>query len=113
TEEKPLLYYEGQIIPLTENVLIDQYWSATLRPQKTGWNKILLNDSTPFTFFVAEQHEWSALRRQQQINLHQVEALKQTKANDEPIVQYETIPNYFFYITFLLAMGFLWLAPKL
>lgn len=113
TEEKPLLYYEGQTIPLTENVLIDQYWSATLRPQKTGWNTIHLNDSTPFTFFVAEPHEWSALRRQQQINLHQVEELNQTKADNDRIAQYETIPRYYFYITFLLSMGFLWLAPKL
>jgi hypothetical protein len=56
---------------------------------------------------VFEPHQWSALRRQQQINLHQVEALKQTKANDEPMVQYETIPRYYFYLTFLLAMGFL------
>ncbi|NBW33835.1 MAG: hypothetical protein EBR30_02150 [Cytophagia bacterium] len=113
TEDKPLLYYEGQIIPLTENVLIDQYWSATLRPQKAGWNTIHLNDSTPFTFFVAEPHEWSALRRQQQINLHQTEALNQTKADDVRIAQYKTIPRYYFYLTFLLAMGFLWLAPKL
>jgi hypothetical protein len=113
TEEKPLLYHEGQIIPLTENVLIDQYWSATLRPQKTGWNTIHLQDSTPFSFFVAEPHEWSALRRQQQINLHQIEALNQTNADDGRIAQYETIPGYYFYVTFLLAMGFLWLVPKL
>ncbi len=113
SEEKPLLYYEGQIIPMTENVLIENLWSATLRPQKTGWNSVQLNDSTQYDFFVAEQHEWSALRRQQQINLHQVETLNQTKADDEHMAQYETIPRYYFYLTFLLAMGFLWLAPKL
>lgn len=112
-EEKPKLYYEGQIVPLLEDVLIDNIWSATIRPQKTGWNSVQLNDSTQYEFYVSDKEEWSALKQQQQLNLHQAETVEPNYSSHEKVSGYEDIPSYLFYLTFLLSMAFLWLAPKL
>ncbi|GCC50033.1 hypothetical protein SanaruYs_02480 [Chryseotalea sanaruensis] len=112
-EEKPILYYEGKIAPLMEDVLIDNLWSAIIHPQKTGWNSVQLNDSTQYDFYVSSKEEWSALKQQQQLNLHQAETVGLNYSNHEKVSRYNDIPSYLFYLTFLLSMTFLWLAPKL
>lgn len=111
--ERPILYYEGQIVPLLEDVLIDNLWSATIRPQKTGWNLVQLNDSTQYEFYVSNDNEWPALRRQQQMNLHQTDTVASKYSNKGKVSRYEVIPSYIFYLGLLLALGFLWFAPKL
>jgi hypothetical protein len=112
-EERPQLYYENQIVPITEDLLIDNQWSATMRPQKVGWNSVQLSDSTQYDFYVFDEHEWSALRLQQQMNMHQAEVIEQHEGDYESIHRYKTVPVYYFYLIFVLAMGFLWLVPKL
>jgi hypothetical protein len=112
-EERPLLYYEGKIVPLIEDLLIDNLWSATIRPQKTGWNLVQLHDSTQYDFYVSGKDEWSALKQQQQLSLHQAETVGFNGSSPEKLSRYEDIPSYLFYLSFLFAMGFLWLAPKL
>lgn len=112
-DEEPVLYYQGQIIPVMEDVLIDNLWRATIRPQQAGWNSVELNDSTQYDFYVSGEREWSALRRQQQIDLHKIEVLVPNEIDYESISRHEAIPSYYFYLTFLLAIGFLWLVPKL
>ncbi len=112
-EDKPLLYYENQIIPITEDLLIDNLWKATLCPQKVGWNSIQLSDSTKYDFYVSAEHEWSALKRQQQMDMHQTETIEPNDLRNEKERRYQDIPSYLFYLTFLLSMTFLWLVPKL
>lgn len=112
-EDKPLLYYENQIVPITEDLVIDNLWSATLRPQKIGWNSVQLSDSSQYDFYISGEHEWSALRRQKQMDLHQAEVTEQREGDYESIARYKSVPSYSFYLIFLFAMGFLWLAPKL
>lgn len=111
--ESPMLYYEGKIVPLIEDVLIDNLWSVTIRPQKTGWNSVQLNDSTQYDFYISSKEEWSALRKQQKMNLHHTETGEFKYSNHGKVSRYEDIPSYLFYLTFLLSMAFLWLAPKL
>jgi hypothetical protein len=112
-EERPMLYYEGKIAPLIEDVLIDNLWSATIRPQKTGWNSVQLNDSAQYDLYVSGNEEWSALKQHQQMNLHHTETIKSNYSNHGKVSRYEDIPSYLFYLSFLLSMAFLWLAPKI
>lgn len=113
TLERPSLYYMGQVLPITEDVLIDNLWHATLRSQHTGWNAVQLNDSTEYTFFVSDKKEWSALNRAKQMKLHKTESSTINTTTHEKVKRHQDIPGYLFFLTFLLSMAFLWLAPKL
>jgi hypothetical protein len=100
-------------IPLKENVLIDDVWQATVWAGKQGWEKFAVEgDSAAIDFFVSDKNEWSSLA----IAGYRDETKKAGSSTLQGMEQDEIhvpVPQWIFYVLFLLSAGFLWLTPKL
>lgn len=111
---KPLVRFDSLDVPLREHLVIDQYWSGRAWPVKTGWHQVRSpEDSVTLNFYSFDRDSWQALRA---TNLQRSNELLLT-GNSETVSEaesntYRTINPVWFFITFLLAVAFLWLAPK-
>jgi hypothetical protein len=110
---QPSLYERNNSIPLTEDVIIDDYWHGKSWAGKTGWHQFTTQDSTHLNYFVSHADEWESLRIANQIKSTMV-AQSPTSVADG-LVQFinKLIPPLVFFLIFLLACGFLWLVPKI
>lgn len=112
----PQLMNDAVLIPLREDVVIDDYWHGTTWAGEAGWHQFTTEqDSSRHHYYVSNPNEWQSLRVSQ---LHKSnEALRQheTKSNRDLSIVKERHPValLIFFIIFLLSAGFLWLVPKL
>jgi hypothetical protein len=108
----PRVIYNNNIIPLRENLHIDNLWHGRLWPDVTGWNTVLVEqDSSKFAFYVADGSEMKTVTAVQTIRANKTFA-SQTM-NLPPVKSYQPVSMVPFYLLFLLSAGFLWLAPKI
>lgn len=111
---QPLLYADKNFIPLMEDVIIDDYWQGKSWAGKRGWNQFsILQDSTHLNYFVSNDKEWRTLRIANQIRINELAEAEDSKEKIASLYIGKPIPAILFYVIFLLACGFLWLAPKL
>lgn len=112
--DEPELKANSTLLPLQEDVLIDDYWHTTTWTSKPGWHLLTTQDSTALHYYVSPESEWSALRiaNQQQQHLSNKPSIVSKKESNLTTEHIPISPLWFFVI-FLLASGFLWLAPKL
>ncbi len=112
--EVPVLESENVKLPLQENVLVDDYWHATTWASKAGWHQLETQDSTQLNYFVAAADEWQTLRIANQHKQHQSRLTTYSERTEIEMTSLtKPISPLMFFIIFLLASGFLWLAPKL
>lgn len=111
----PRLTFNQVAIPLREDVVVDDYRHGKVWADTTGWHSLAIEgDSISKNFYVAPVGSWTSFRA---IHLH--ETNERTSSNSSASTNYQTtneeqpMPPIVFYILFLLAAGFLWLAPKL
>ncbi|MBX2913705.1 MAG: hypothetical protein KF856_00400 [Cyclobacteriaceae bacterium] len=109
----PEVYLDSTQLPLHEHAVIDDLWSTKAWPKEKGWHQLLsATDSVISNFFIPDFNSWTALRT---ANLQK--ATKE-KAGGSLIFEadklsYKTVSPLLFFVVFVLAIGFLWLAPKL
>jgi hypothetical protein len=114
TAGDPELKSNTTMLPLQEDVLIDNYWQATTWTGKPGWHSFTTQDSTAFHYYVSPEYEWNALRTAQQQRQHQSNSSSSIAKNKSTLtIEHKLISSLWFFMIFLLASGFLWLAPKL
>lgn len=112
----PQLKNDGVLIPLREDVVIDDYWHGTTWAGEAGWHQFNIEqDSSNHHYYVSNPNEWQSLRIAQ---LHKVnEALSQkdsiNKIDLSITKERQPVSLLIFFIIFLLSTGFLWLVPKL
>lgn len=113
TEIHPRLTDDGMLLPLTEDVRIDNLWFGNTWVGIPGWHQ-LTADSTTHHYFVSCRHTWESLRLTNQLHANTIASTTWAKAGhiNTLSLQNQMSPVIFF-ILFLLASGFLWLAPKL
>ncbi|WP_034920832.1 hypothetical protein [Gillisia sp. CAL575] len=105
---------DGAIIPLRRAIDIPSLWTGTTYPNRTGWQQLKLQqDSTNlFDIYVTESEKWNALKSYQRIQENQ----RNLSSGDSSQINYKKaipINLLYFYLLFLLCMGYLWLEPKL
>lgn len=110
---QPSLYENNNSIPLEEDVIIDDYWHGKSWAGKPGWNKLITQDSTQFNYFVSNENEWRSLRLVNQIKANMLVQSSDSGTNDSIQFIHQPIPILIFFLIFLFASGFLWLAPKI
>jgi hypothetical protein len=108
----PEVFSDGVKMPLREDVIIDDYWHGKAWASHSGWHQLRMTDSTTINYFVHETSEWSALRAAQSIKLTKV-AQGKPQENRSSWLERKPVSPIIFYFIFLLAGGFLWLAPKI
>jgi hypothetical protein len=110
SEDIPLLYADSTRIPVQEDALIDGLWHATAWTDATGWHTLHTADDTT-SYYVFNSGEWQALRVTQQHALNHAAGARTSMRASGPLST--LFPPLVFWLTFLAAAGFLWLAPKL
>ncbi|MDZ7648640.1 MAG: hypothetical protein U5K54_16465 [Cytophagales bacterium] len=111
---EPILKSENTPFPLQEDVIVDDYWHTTTWAGKAGWHQLHTQDSTQLNYFVAAADEWQTLRIANQHRHHiSRSTFYSERAQRELTSITKPIFSLLFFIIFLLASGFLWLAPKL
>jgi len=105
---------DGAIIPLRRAIDIPSLWTGITYPKSIGWQQLSLQqDSTNvFDIYVTESEKWNALKFYQRIqgNLRNVESGSSNQSNYKKAIPINLL---YFYLLFLLCMGYLWLEPKL
>lgn len=113
-ENTPSLRSGKIVIPVQEDVYIDNIWSGQTWADSIGWQSIEnVSDSTSLNYYVSDPEEWRSLRIQKQ-----KQELLNRVANQEVIsrqhqAEQKEVSSWIFFLTFLLSAAFLWLAPKL
>jgi hypothetical protein len=111
---QPSLMSDSVSIPLTEDVLIDDRWIGKTWFGESGWHTLTIpEDSTKVNLYVYKKDELKAVRlvNQQKLTSFRNSSNKGTSINS--VTGYEVISPVWFFMTFLIAAGFLWLSPKL
>ncbi len=109
---QPLVTYNGEKIPLQEDVNIDNVWHSKIWLASNGWNTLRI-DSTDVNLFASLPEEWNALRIANQLKENQAVAKKDFLKNEETKYSTSKMEPLIFFMVLLLASAFTWLAPKI
>lgn len=113
---RPQLMNDGILIPLREDVVIDDFWHGTIWADESGWHQFTLKqDSTKRNYYVSSPNEWQSLHISQLHKFNESVSQKNSNSNKSLsiIKEQHPISLFVFFIIFLLSAGFLWLVPKL
>ena len=101
-------------LPLIQDVHLPQLWHGTDYPKEKGWNTLtMVNDSiTPFYYYVYDSIDRLSIKHQEAIEAN-TRYFSDNQNEIQKKMTLQAISPIFFYILFLLSIGYLWLAPKL
>ncbi|HZI26301.1 MAG TPA: hypothetical protein VFD46_14550, partial [Chryseolinea sp.] len=100
-------------LPLKEDLIFDNIWHARTWAGGAGWHQLKTGDGTTLSYYVSSPTEWKTLSIINKRNANKFSAQEDVDLKSEKIEALEKIPPLIFYITFILAAGFIWLSPKL
>ncbi len=114
SQNNPVVTKDGNIIPLRRDVDILNKWTGITYPREKGWNQLSLKaDSTAvYQYFVTDTSKWKSLVANQSKELNKRNFNNELKKSAKSVIQ-KPINRLWFFIVFLMSMGFLWLEPKL
>lgn len=113
SENHPRLKDNGTLLPLTEDVAIDNLWFGRTWVGKPGWHQ-LTADSAILHYFVSERQSLKSLRFAKQLHANTIASVTRAEAGNTSTLSHQTQTSpVIYFILFLFASGFLWLAPKL
>lgn len=107
----PAIKFDSVLVPLREDVWVDDVWHGTVWPQRSGWQKLKLNDSTAIPFFVPPFENENTLTRYQQLQANRQRSNETIAVTDQ--VRWTAVPSWIWLTLFLGAACVLWLTPKL
>jgi len=104
----------NNLIPLINDINNSSLWKGKTYPTKVGWQtKYLEQDSTQvFNYYVSDTTHWKSLKSKNTIKENKRQFNFKQQSN-KPYTTRQSISTIWFYIIFLLSIGYLWLEPKL
>lgn len=109
----PALKDDSITLPLTEDIRIDNIWRATTWAGNTGWHVLTTSDSIQLPYYICPNNSWRSLHAANLIDLSQQQGIREKESSHSKYIAYTPVASLLFFITLLLSLGFLWLAPKL
>ncbi len=101
-------------IALRQDFQLRDQWEGVIYPKDTGWNRLgLKSDSTStMHYYAGNPADWGnlkayATRKENQRMFNGESAVKSVKVILKPI------PLLWFFVVFVLAMGYLWVVPRI
>ena len=93
--------------------LIDQ-WEGSVYPQEAGWNELqMVSDSTAVkAFYVAQNTDWLPLHNAARYR-ENIRAFNRKASQPGTVTTLQPISRWWFFIIFIIAMGYLWAAPRI
>ena len=111
---QPSLYSNKNLIPLAEDVVIDDYWHGKSWADKAGWHQFFIQqDSTELNYFVSNKGEWESLRIAHLMKENELAPSSDSDTISSVQFIRKPIQPLIFFLIFLFASAFLWLAPKI
>jgi len=116
--KKPRITYEDALIPLIQDEQIPTLWHGVAYPRISGWNRFESHTDSlvghHFYVFDTTMRQFIASQKTKEANLLQFGT---NNVGDVHIVsnakKTEPISTIWFFVVFVLCMGWLWLEPKL
>ncbi len=105
----------GNVLPVMENPNLDELWSARFYAAQSGWHEISIKmDSTvaAHSYYVQDSLDWTAREGKARAMING-DYFSTPVAAPESLMVFNPIHPLYFFTIFLLAMGYLWLQPKL
>ncbi|MDF0709164.1 hypothetical protein [Flagellimonas okinawensis] len=117
-EDMTLTTETGVSIPLLQDALIAQKWTARHYPRKTGWNQLqfALDSLVPVSFFVHADEALTSIDNYQTLKANRYRFGSENDFGvsvSAPKEELLPISPIWFYAVLLLSLGWLWLEPKL
>ena len=116
SEENPSVFnnYKSEI-PLLQDIHIKSKWEGVSYPRATGWNqlKIKSDSISVFNYFVFDSLQRVTIRNHLKTKANLNYFGSQKLIESPKVKRLKQVPLVWFYITFLLGIGYLWLKPKL
>lgn len=109
----PVLQDDSTALPLAEDARIDNIWHATTWAESPGWHILTAADSVQLPYYISADNAWRSLHAARLVNLSQQRSLGNKEISDSKYIAYSPVAPLIFFITLLLSLVFLWLAPKL
>lgn len=104
----------GEPIPLKQDYNNPQRWTGRWYPKRSGWHDFqLVNDSTQLSLYVMEPTQWTTLNSEHVRRANFQYTNQQNQQQQAPLMAWTPLNKYWFFISFLLCMGYLWLAAKI
>ncbi len=116
TETKPSVSSdEGYNIPLRQDIDIASLWKGTTYPRNIGWKKQVLQQDTTtvFEYYVTAAPHWRSLIANNTIAVNQRQFNNRSLKNHNLSKSMKPVNPIWFYLIFIISMGYLWLEPKL
>ncbi|SHI24162.1 hypothetical protein [Leeuwenhoekiella palythoae] len=106
---------DGNSIPVIQDPDIPELWSATFYPEDTGWFTLRFSAGdtiSEYAYYVFTEADWKA-RAAQGLTKANQDFFRKGDAEVEELQVKRPINPIYFFVLFVLAMGYLWLEPKL
>ena len=111
SQPNPAFFADTTQLPLREDELLDDAWHGQLWAGTPGWHA-LLTEASSLHYYVSEKGNWNSLRQNTQREQNLL-ASKTGHSNGERVLVRKELPALYFFLAFVAAAGFLWIAPKL
>ena len=106
---------DGNSIPVIQDPDIPELWLATFYPEETGWFTLRFSTGdtvSEHAYYVFAEVDWKA-RAAQGLTKANQDFFRKGDAEVEELQVKRPINPIYFFVLFVLAMGYLWLEPKL
>jgi hypothetical protein len=110
--KEPKLAIDNIDFPLTEDVYIDDLWHGTTWLEGNSWHDLVI-DSATTSIHVSKAGDWATVRANNNRKATALQAGQSNNDNNSIAVKDDRRLKIILFSIFILAAGFLWLAPKL
>jgi hypothetical protein len=106
---------EGHSIPLQRDLHVKSLWKGQVYPRDIGWQQLhLKQDSTTlFQYYVTDDSQWKSITNFNTVKSNQIHFSDPSKLAAAPRKALKLVNPLWFFVVFILGVGYLWLAPKL
>lgn len=110
--KEPRITIDNILIPLTEDVYIDDLWHGTTWLDGNGWHDFLI-DSVTTPVHISKEGEWKSIRANETRKATAMQAGNKSNNSQSIVIKDDSTVKIVLFCAFVIAAGFLWLAPKL
>jgi len=106
---------DGNFIPVAQHPDIPELWSATFYPEETGWFTLSFSAGdrvSEHAYYVFSEADWQTIKASARVKANR-EFFNNADTDLKEILVKRPINPLYFFVIFVLAMGYLWLEPKL
>lgn len=114
-EPQPKVVADNISVPMAQDIDIPGVWHGKIWPEEQGWHQISTQADSlgAFDYYVVDTTYWQGLVAAQTRLANRKYFTGTTPQVESKTTGWRTLNLIYFYLLFILGVGYLWLAPKL